>query len=468
MPVLYLIGFLLWGNILNWGNIPLNFHDWAEINAPRLAILQDAVTRGLLPLHANGTSALRGITDRILSIPDVILSPQVLLLRFLNVGQFVLVDTLFLYTIGFGGLLWLKHKLNLSMVMFTALFFLFNFNGHILSHYAVGHITWGGYFLLPWFIGLVLDLLDGDHSWGWVAKMAALLFATVLQGSFHQFTWCLIFLGILALVSWKSAWTILRAGFFAGMLSACRLFPPALLLGKFDTDFLGGYPQASNIISALVTERLPQNSLPFQNFSSNLGYWEFSLYIGVVGLIVVVGGMLLWLDQNIKKRTFLPLLAPILILAFFSIGDNYQILTSLPIPLLNGERVTSRMLILPVLFAVVLALGAIQEEISTRHPDVLKYIYIWGVSLYISYDLIKHALRWQVSAVYPFFTHVVQDLTTKKVANHADPQYLALAGWGMVISILAAAALVYFWKRSIQSDRSKLKAAEVSIDTNPG
>ena len=48
---LFLLGALLWGKFLNWGNIPFDFHDWAEINAARIAFVQDAIRKGVLPLH---------------------------------------------------------------------------------------------------------------------------------------------------------------------------------------------------------------------------------------------------------------------------------------------------------------------------------------------------------------------------------------------------------------------------------
>ena len=127
-------GVFLWGKFLNWGDIPFDWLDWAEINAPRTAFLKDAVTKGVLPLHMPDSSALRGVTDRFMSIPDALLSPQILLLRFMDVGTFFLVDTLLLYTIGMFGLLWFRRRYSLSLASFSALFLLFNFNGHILAH----------------------------------------------------------------------------------------------------------------------------------------------------------------------------------------------------------------------------------------------------------------------------------------------------------------------------------------------
>ena len=131
---LFVLGLFLWGQFFNWGDIPYDFHDWAEVNAPRMAFIGDAVRNGKLPLHMPDSSALRGVTDRFMVIPDVILSPQVVLLAFMSVGTFVLIDVWLLYSIGFLALLWFRRKYSLSITVFSVIFLLFNFNGHILSH----------------------------------------------------------------------------------------------------------------------------------------------------------------------------------------------------------------------------------------------------------------------------------------------------------------------------------------------
>ncbi len=181
LAALYLAGVCLWGHFFSWGQFPLGFHDWAHISGPRLTFLKDALVQGLPPLHISDPDPsdpypLGGITDRFLAIPDQILSPQVILLRILPIEVFVAGNVLLLYSLGYAGLLWLKRKFSLSLVAFTILFLLFNFNGHILAHFAVGHATWGGYFLFPWFAILVFQLVEGERGWTWIAKMALLLF----------------------------------------------------------------------------------------------------------------------------------------------------------------------------------------------------------------------------------------------------------------------------------------------------
>ncbi len=121
---LWLVGLFLFGQFFNWGNIPFDFHDWAEVNAPRLAFVRDAVIKGVLPLHMPDGSALRNVTDRYMALPDVMLAPQMLLLGVMTVGWFVLVNVWLMYSLGLLGLVQLWKRLRLSPVSFAALFIL--------------------------------------------------------------------------------------------------------------------------------------------------------------------------------------------------------------------------------------------------------------------------------------------------------------------------------------------------------
>src|SRR5512133_18658 len=49
---LLVFGLGVWGLFYSWGNLSLDFLDWAEVTGPRYALLKDAATRGVLPLHA--------------------------------------------------------------------------------------------------------------------------------------------------------------------------------------------------------------------------------------------------------------------------------------------------------------------------------------------------------------------------------------------------------------------------------
>ena len=160
-----------------------------------------------------------------MTIPDVILSPQVLFLGILGLMPFVLFNVLFQYTIGFWGLLKLRKKFHLSLVAFLAVFLLFNFNGHFLSHLTIGHVNWGGYFLYPWFALLIFRFVEGEKSWSWVLFGALIFFLVFLQGAYHQYVWMLIFLGVTGIVYWRNFFAAFKVLVFANLLSMVRILP---------------------------------------------------------------------------------------------------------------------------------------------------------------------------------------------------------------------------------------------------
>jgi hypothetical protein len=448
---LYLGVAVLWAKFLNYGKIPFDFLDWAEVSAARYAFLRDAVIKGVLPLHMPDASALRGITDRFMSVPDVTLSPQVLLLRFMDVGPFLLVNLLLLYTLGALGLLVLRRRFSLSLASFSILFILFNLNGYLQSHFAVGHINYTGYFLFPWLAVLVFQLLEGERSWAWVTKISLLLFFIFLQGSFHHYIWGLMFLGLLGITSWKHFVPVLKALVASVLLSMVRILPPALDASKFDSGFLGGYPTVLDIWKSLTTIVFPQDALSVRNALNPLGWWEFDLYIGLAGaLFLVYFGIFRWLKQGRKEAGFPELVFPLTMLSILSVGSIYQLVHLLPIPLLAGERVSSRFISLPFAFLLILAAIEFQHWLDEKPKPVVAIRLAWlGVFAVIFNDLWQHLKVWQVTATLPFFPVTPVNLAIKVVANHADPPYIAAIAVGAAVTLVSLFALLFLtWREN--------------------
>lgn len=442
---LIVFGIFFWGKFFNWGNIPFNYHDWAEINAARIEFVRNAIRSGQFPLHMTESSHLRNLTDRYLSIPDAMLAPQMILLSFLKTGPFVYINTLILFLTGTFGLIQFRKKYSLSLVAFTWLFLIFNFNGHLIAHLSVGHVTWWGYFLTPWFFLLICHAIEGEPKWGWITGMAFLLFLIFLHGAFHFFTWLLLFLGVFGLTSWKRFYLVIKAGAATLLLSMVRILPPILLLGKFDTEYFGGYPSIQDMLYAMVTMKPADQSLPFTGFevSSRLGWWEFDLYVGLVATVFILYfGILTWLKDRSYLENFQPLLLPAIILFVMSIGNLYGFVRMLPIPILSGERVSSRMVIIP--FITILLISGIYFQralVSDRLSRALRSASLF-LMLVTVYDLWQHMESWQVTTAAKAFRPSAVDLTIKVVGNHPDAPYFWLIAIGALISLVTGIFLI--------------------------
>ncbi len=444
MVALYLTGAWAIYYLLNGGAIQLNLHDWAEVTAPRYAFLKDAVIKAELPLHMPGYWGLRNVTDRFLAVPDTNLGPQILLLRFMDLERFFLVQTWLLYTVGYVGLILLARSLRLSLLAFTALFGLFFFNGNIIDHIVVGHVNWAMNFLFPYFVFLVLRLLDGWQNISWTALMALFLFALLLQGAFHLFVACLFFLGFLWLVAPAARRPIFLSGLFAAGLGAFRLLPPLLELRSFDTAFLSGYPTTLDLAEALV---VLHPTFPEFVFSSsgltNLNWWEFDLYIGLVGAFVLLFfGARGLLFPPTNRSYYRALTLPILAMTVLSIGRVYGILHQTQIPLLSSQRVSSRMVFVPFAVLLVVAIGSFQRWLGRpERPGIHKVLAGLG-TLLIANDLWQHTKLWRVVNMGRLFPPKELDLAVNTVANHPDPPYHLLIGIGLAISAVTAITLV--------------------------
>jgi len=453
LGLLYLGGAFLYTRFLNSGHIPFEFEDWAEVTAPRLAFLKDAIIKGVLPLHMPDTSALRGLTDRYLTIPDLILSPQVLLLGFMDVGPFVLANTLLLYTAGISALLWIRRKYNLSLLSFSVLFLLFNFNGHILSHLSIGHANWAGYFLFPWLAIQTLRLLENRRDWVWVTQTALLLFLLYLQGSFHQFVWWLLFFGILAVVDFKHSFIpLLKTMTFALLLSMMRIIPSALEYGGYGNDNLGGYVSLSHLVQAMITWKAPwearELALPF----TTLSWWEYDLYIGLLGaLFVAFFGIWQWVKNREGKQAYFILCIPILVMTALSIGKWLGWIRHIPIPLLAGERVASRLISLPFVFLLIFATIQLQHWLNQKKSSPLMQLGMLGLVGVLFQDLLFYLLVWRVDNVAPNLPQASVDLSIKVVANHPDPVYTTSLLAGAIISVISLLILFFLAFRSQKS-----------------
>ncbi len=439
----YLVGIFIWGQLFNWFRTPLDFHDWGEINLPRYEIIREAIVSQVLPLHIACEKCLHAITDRFLVLPDVVTTPQMLILSVISVERFIFLDLLFHYTIATLGLLYLRKKFKLSLIAYLFLFFLFNLNGYIQSHYVVGHITWTGYFLFPWFFILIFHFLEHGGSYRWVAGMAFLSLYLILAGSQHHFTWMMLFLAFLALSRWRDVKWIFAAIMFSGFTSAIRLLPPLLEINTFasssgDFSFRSGYPSLGEFLSALIVLR-PANYV-VKITAEKLGYWEFDYFIGIVGAcFIIIFGMYSWLRDQRNAKRFAPLLLPTALIFLLSLGDLYGY-TLYRFPLFASERVSARMVSLPVTLIMILAAVYFQEFLNTRKVGIIRWTVIFSFILLLN-DLIMHADLWRANEINELLRVEVQSAQVA-IVNHSDPQYIFILAAGLILTLITSTAMI--------------------------
>lgn len=449
--IIYLTGIFLWGQLFNWFRTPLDFHDWGEINLPRYEIIREAIVSRTLPMHIECEKCLHIVTDRYFVMPDVVTTPQMLILPLISAEKFIFLDLLLHYTIATLGLLYLRKKFKLSLIAYLFLFFLFNFNGYIQAHYMVGHVTWAGYFLFPWFFILIFHFLEQGGSYRWVAGMAFMSLYIILAGSQHHFTWMMLFLAFLALSRWRDVKWIFAAIVFSGFASAVRLLPPLLEINTFTSggfSFRSGYPSLGDFLSALVDLR-PVNYI-VKITSEKLGYWEFDYFIGIAGVgFIILFGVYWWLQDQRGSKRFSPLLLPTALTFLLSMGNLYGY-TLYHFPLFASERVSARMVSLPLTIVMIIAAVYFQEFLNTRRSEVIRWTAVFSFLLLFN-DIFMHTEFWRANEISDLLRVEVKS-THVAIVNHSDPQYTFILAAGLILTLITSTVIILLtlrekWKR---------------------
>lgn len=438
--VLFAAGLMHWLLFFHYGKISFNAHDWQK-EYTYYSILREAIKTGTMPYHVAIT--FHG-TNRFLALPETNLSPQILLLPIMKVGRFVLVNMLILYSVGFAGCLLIMRRYRLSILPFTLLFLLFNFNGHLTSHIGVGHSMWGAYFLLPFFFLFVVDMVEGKSTRTTPIKLALTLFFIMLQGGLHMYVWALTFLILLLIFNLRNFKTIALSIGFSVLLSAFRLLPAAFALVGRKERFIWSYPTLRDLVDSLITirQQTPERLIPW----GTVGWWEYDIYIGIIGLAFI-----LWFGvvsrfskaPDLEQHKYKAFDLPILIMGTLSLSYFHAFFTRIPFPLLRSERVATRFVVLPLILLAILASIRFNDVLNRAKRGIkFKIAAIVGIAV-MSLGFVDHSYLWSVVRLERVFRSRTPDLSVPDIITIQDGFYKTLLLVSALISAVGVAFLLY-------------------------
>ncbi len=381
---LFSILFSLWAGFLNPAMIYRNT-DWQK-EYDYYSVIKQAITGGVTPYHI---SAQYQTTDRFLAIPEIDFSPQIIILKWLDVRQYMLFNLLFLFTLGFIGLVLLANKLKLGFLSFSFLTLIFFLNGHLVAHLAAGHYMWAGFFLLPFFFFFLLDF-PNKPSLKTSAKMALSIFFIFITGGFHIAVWCMLFLLLTGLFNKTALRPALFSLIILALLLSFRLLPALITYYEKAGSHVRGFYSAYIMLESLIVMHGPDFIPAFPKWQGN--WTEYNTYIDLVGLgVILFFGIYLSFRSRAKEDSFRPFYWPIAIIAIMALSK----LGWMPLPPFNSEKVSTRLLIIPVLFFAVVAASRLQaflDKNRNKIPVVLLSLVLLVLlfsSLYVNLELWK-------------------------------------------------------------------------------
>ena len=411
-----------------------------------LSTLQEALVKRIIPYHIYYPMK---DTTRFLGIPDYVTSPQVILLRFTDVATFVFVNTILLFTVSFVGCLLIRRRYRLSLFSFAAMTLLVNLNGNITAQIGAGQYVWAGFFLLPILCLLVLELVDGDRSLSLSVKLALLLFGMMMQGTYHFYTWSVMFLLVLGVFNRAYRRPLSISLGISALLVAYRVLPAAMTFWGAERGFISGYPTLTDLLASLVVVRGPE--VATIGILHNLAWWEYDFFIGLLGLgLVIYFGIYLRIRErpDLAPFRYQPLDMPMLLMGLFSLSIFWAPIASLPLPLFSAERVSSRFLIVPLVMLIVLATLRLNHMLPewTRKP-IPKLVALFCLAQ-MGMELARHSIVWRPSVLEEALAHPL-DLAKLNAAYNVvslpDPLYKAVVNASFLITLLTLIGMLIWW-----------------------
>ena len=325
------------------------------------SVLKQAVTEGVTPYHI---SREYQTTDRFLAVPETDVSPMILLLKWLDVRQYMYINLVFLFSLGFFGLLLLRDRLKLGFLAFAFLSLIFFMNGHIVAHISGGHYMWAGYFLLPFFFLYLLELGDGKNFLTAACKLALSIFFIFITGGFHIAVWCLLLLFLTGLLNKSLRKYSFLALLFTALLLTFRLAPA--MITYFDNA--GTHVRGFYSIFILLESMVVMHGPDFIPAGWQKSWTEYNTFIDLTGFAAILYfGVYFSLKKTAGKDSFKSFYWPIGIITILTLSK----LGWMPIPPFNAEKVSTRMLIIPVLFLAVISAARLQEFLKKAEKGIV-------------------------------------------------------------------------------------------------
>ena len=197
------------------------------------------------------------------------------------------------------------------------------------------------------------------------------MFGILLQGSFHVFLWCGLFLFILGLFN-RSIFKWVSYSIVASLLlSAVRFLPSATFYGDFIRSYASGFPTFTVFIDSLTTIKSFQAAHP-KSAAYDVGWWEIDVFIGYVGLaFIAYFGIYQRFSSDLAsaKYRFRALDMPILLVILFAFGLFFDLLSNLRLPFFSwAERVPMRFFIIPLLLLALISCIRLQASLPKLFP----------------------------------------------------------------------------------------------------
>lgn len=407
----------------DWASSLDHLKDWSYYST-----LQQAAQTRQLPLYTRQASVMQ--TERYFANAETPVSPDAILLAFLDIRTFHLLHSLLVAAIGATGLIALKRDLRFELFGWTIFVVALVLNSSTTWHLAEGNTPWISMWLLPWIFWSIIRLAQGDDRVRTAAITAFCLALMIVNGAWHIFMWSAMMLAIGAAGSRRNIVFLVKTMAMLLALTSFRIIPAVLTVGGGHNEFGAGFAGVGDLIGTLLSERSANQWPWFANTNYFVSWFGFALI--AVGLVP---------QPNESSRAD-ALRVPAVILLVLSIGAVYEH-TLFKVPVFVSERFTFRFAAPATLALLLIGCRRIQDWHLWRQRSRLAAVTILAaaISLVVQLTLVTTALRPRFSAVPPA---AVDNLKT----TIFEPAYVWSVRLGLIIAAIAVIWMIRQMRRT--------------------
>ena len=459
VALLYLGGFYMWFSLLSYEDFSFRVGDWSSEHR-FYSVLKEGISRGVFPFYSS--YPYHG-NNQFLAFVNIPASPQIVLLKFLDIQDYLIFNTVLFYTLSTHGCWLFAKKYRLSLAVFAWLFLLVNFNGHITSHLAIGHTQWFAYFLLPYALLLMLEIERDRFTRRTALVLSGILFLMLLQGSIHIYVLTMLFL-LLLVVTNLSRSNILRfllITTLSAAMASCRLLPGLLFFGDTPRLFVPGYATLRHIVDELIIlhpnpKGLGNDYAPTQWVGATVEPlpWEYDVYIGVTGFIfLVICGLVLRFRGALPRTVlFKNLDWPLVLMTWLALGSSYYFVAASGIPVISSvERAPARFFLMPLLMLMVMGAIRLQSVIESKRYGTAVRMVTLGGAAHTGFALYLHFMNWRVETMEHSYENVPVVLEATMVAGD-NAFYESVVRGSLIFSLLAIVVWFWLYRAALKND----------------
>jgi len=396
-------------------------------------------------------------TDTLFANPETsVLSPINLLLPFVSIYNFFIYHVCFHYIIALLGIILLRKYFKLPYLAILPMFFLLGFNGRILSNYYMGHSMFITYLYFPLLLYFYLNLMEQRKNVTLYAALTAFTMTMIFyEGGVHTINWIILFfffdllIIVINILKRKGKYinhprqvitnlfppirNVIITFIFFVLFSAIKLLPVMASFGKWNPSRwrITGY---KNIIFFLQTFYQSElgSLIHWKELNIEEGYNFIGIEASLLAILSICYALFLAKVPTIKKLAIIGI-----ILSILSFGDIFHDLFG-SIPVLRGERVSSRFIFITIaLLALLIPISINHVLLRLKASLKLREITMLLVGIGIFLRLYYESKKWMIASETQFDPYIP---LSWRHGGGIEPHFFI----GLAISSLSILGVVVF------------------------